>query len=198
MQFSTSAALLAFAAVASAAHGSSSAYDSYSSSSAHSNVTYTTQVVTAYTTYCPTPTKITHGIHTYTVTEATTLTISDCPCTVSVPVYTSSVTSCTTCSYSSDAKPVYPTSIPSVPSSSAVKPSSVIHPVPSSNGTVPSGPVSPPKTPVPSASTSYSPSSRVNGTSPPIATYTGAAAAKMDFMGGIAGAGLMGLVALML
>ncbi|KAF7505188.1 hypothetical protein GJ744_001178 [Endocarpon pusillum] len=193
MQFSTSAALLAFAAAASAA------YDSYSSSSALNNVTYTTQVVTAYTTYCPGPTQITHGTQTYTVTEATTLTISDCPCTVSVPVYTSSVTSCITCSSASEVKPVYPTSIPTVPSSSAVKPSSsIIKPVPSSNGTVPSGPVSPPKTPLPSAATPYSPTSRVNGTSPPIATYTGAAAAKVDFMGPIAGAGLMGLVALML
>lgn len=81
MQFSTSVALLAFAAVLSAAL---------------ENVTYTTQVVTAYTTYCPAATKITHGTNTYTVTEPTTLTISDCPCTVSVPVYTSSVTSCTT------------------------------------------------------------------------------------------------------
>ncbi len=98
MQFSTSTALLAFAAAASASvpYSSSSAYDSYSSVSAHDNVTYTTQVVTAYTTYCPAATEITYGTKTYTVTEPTTLTISDCPCTVSVPVYTSSVTSCTT------------------------------------------------------------------------------------------------------
>jgi hypothetical protein len=56
---------------------------------------YVTEVVTAYTTYCPEPTKITHGGKTYTVTKATTLTITDCPCTVtkpapphSTPVYT--------------------------------------------------------------------------------------------------------------
>lgn len=48
-------------------------------------VHYTTQVVTAYTTYCPVPTTITHGSKTYTVTEATTLTITDCPCTISGP-----------------------------------------------------------------------------------------------------------------
>lgn len=30
---------------------------------------YTTEVVTAYTTYCPEATKITHGGVTYTVTE---------------------------------------------------------------------------------------------------------------------------------
>ena len=30
---------------------------------------YTTEVVTAYTTYCPAATEITHGSQTYTVTE---------------------------------------------------------------------------------------------------------------------------------
>lgn len=52
---------------------------------------YTTEVVTSYETYCPGPTTITYGEQTYTVTEATTLTITDCPCTVVKPVYTSSV-----------------------------------------------------------------------------------------------------------
>lgn len=38
---------------------------------AHSydNVTYTTEIVTAYTTVCPTPTEIVYGTQTYTVTE---------------------------------------------------------------------------------------------------------------------------------
>ena len=40
-------------------------------------------------------TKSHNGI-TYTVTEATTLTITNCPCTVTKPVYTSVVTSCST------------------------------------------------------------------------------------------------------
>jgi hypothetical protein len=40
---------------------------------------YVTEVVTAYTTYCPEPTEITHAGETYTVTEATTLTITNCP-----------------------------------------------------------------------------------------------------------------------
>nr|AAA98470.1 similar to yeast Sed1p; ccg-6 putative polypeptide; Method: conceptual translation supplied by author [Neurospora crassa] len=52
---------------------------------AWSNVTYTTEIVTVVTTYWPGPTEITHGGNTYTVTEATTLTISDCPCTVPSP-----------------------------------------------------------------------------------------------------------------
>ena len=30
---------------------------------------YTTEVVTSYTTYCPSPTEIVHGSKTYTVTE---------------------------------------------------------------------------------------------------------------------------------
>merc|ERR1712230_187808 len=48
---------------------------------------YVTDVVTAYTTYCPNPTKITHKGETYTVSEATTLTITNCPggCTVTKP-----------------------------------------------------------------------------------------------------------------
>ncbi|KAF7190865.1 Clock-controlled protein 6 [Pseudocercospora fuligena] len=48
---------------------------------------YTTEVVTEFTTYCPESTQITHGGVTYTVTEATTLTITNCPCTVTKPVY---------------------------------------------------------------------------------------------------------------
>lgn len=33
------------------------------------NVTYTTEVLTAYTTYCPSSTELVHGTKTYTVTE---------------------------------------------------------------------------------------------------------------------------------
>jgi len=43
---------------------------------------YVTEVVTALTTFCPEATKITHNGETYTVTSATTLTITNCPCTV--------------------------------------------------------------------------------------------------------------------
>lgn len=45
-------------------------------------VAYTTTIVTALTTYCPEAMEVTHGGNTYTVTEATTLTITDCPCTL--------------------------------------------------------------------------------------------------------------------
>ncbi|OHW94529.1 putative mmc protein [Colletotrichum incanum] len=64
---------------------------------AHKNVTYVTEVVSSYTTYCPGPTVITHADKTYTITSATTLTITDCPCTVTKPVITSSVVKCDTC-----------------------------------------------------------------------------------------------------
>ena len=40
-----------------------------------------TIVTTAYTTYCPYATEVVQNGKTYTVTEATILTITDCPCT---------------------------------------------------------------------------------------------------------------------
>ncbi|KAG5955206.1 hypothetical protein E4U58_007207 [Claviceps cyperi] len=51
-------------------------------------IVYTTQVVTALTTYCPLATILTYGNKTYTVKSATTLTITDCPCTIHKPVET--------------------------------------------------------------------------------------------------------------
>ncbi|KAI9818326.1 MAG: hypothetical protein M1832_004444 [Thelocarpon impressellum] len=68
--------------------------------SAWSNEThpvYTTEVVTAYTTYCPSPTTVVHNKVTYTVKSATTLTITDCPCTVTKPLVTYTSTVCNTC-----------------------------------------------------------------------------------------------------
>ena len=55
-------------------------------------IEYTTEIVTELTTYCPAPTTLTHGTNTYTVTEATTLTITDCPCTVTKPVTSAPMT----------------------------------------------------------------------------------------------------------
>ncbi|KAL7896468.1 hypothetical protein HDV63DRAFT_250136 [Trichoderma sp. SZMC 28014] len=62
-----------------------------------SNVTVVTDVVQSYVTYCPFATQITHGSKTYTVTEPTTLTITDCPCTITRPVTTTSAVLCNTC-----------------------------------------------------------------------------------------------------
>ncbi|KKP03313.1 hypothetical protein THAR02_04564 [Trichoderma harzianum] len=62
-----------------------------------SNVTVVTDVVDQYVTYCPYATQITHGSKTYTVTEPTTLTITDCPCTITRPVTVTSSVVCNTC-----------------------------------------------------------------------------------------------------
>jgi hypothetical protein len=56
----------AIAVIALAAGVSASSYPAFSPAP---NVTYTTQVVTSYETYCPGPTQITYGTNTYTVTE---------------------------------------------------------------------------------------------------------------------------------
>ncbi len=50
------------------------------------------EVVTEFTTYCPEPTTLTYGTKTITVTGATTLTITDCPCTIPVTSPTPEVT----------------------------------------------------------------------------------------------------------
>ncbi|KAL8697010.1 MAG: hypothetical protein Q9201_007356 [Fulgogasparrea decipioides] len=107
---------------------------------AHGNGTqpiqYTTEILTAYTTYCPASTQITHGGQTYTVTEATTLTITNCPCTVTKPVISTPIVYCSTCP---------PTSaVPVVPTTSAVIPP------PISVSTFPTnGPIVPTTTPAP-------------------------------------------------
>jgi hypothetical protein len=54
-------------------------------------VVYTTEVHTAYTTVCPAATELTFNGVTYTATASTTLTITNCPCTIVKPVTTSSV-----------------------------------------------------------------------------------------------------------
>ncbi|KAH7119137.1 hypothetical protein B0J11DRAFT_86270 [Dendryphion nanum] len=50
--------------------------------------TYVTRTTTALTTYCPGPTQVVQDGVTYTVTTATTLTITNCKCTVVEPVTT--------------------------------------------------------------------------------------------------------------
>lgn len=46
------------------------------------DIVATTQVLDIYTTYCPEPTVLTFQDETYTVVAPTTLTITDCPCTI--------------------------------------------------------------------------------------------------------------------
>ncbi|KAI9054604.1 hypothetical protein LZ554_001757 [Drepanopeziza brunnea f. sp. 'monogermtubi'] len=85
---------------------------------AYSNdtVVYETITTTAITTYCPEATTIVHGTQTYTVTEATTLTITDCPCTVTQPIIskpTPSTVLYTSCPPTSDS--AEPTTYPAGP-----------------------------------------------------------------------------------
>jgi len=72
------------------------------------NLTYTTEVVTAYTTYCPYATTLTNNGQTITVTEATTVTFTNCPCTITKPVSTYSSVICNSCNTSVPAPPPPP------------------------------------------------------------------------------------------
>merc|ERR1712078_455703 len=96
---------------------------------------YVTDVVTAYTTYCPNPTKITHKGETYTVSEATTLTITNCPggCTVTKPASSAVVSVCSTCS----SAPVVPETTAPV-ETAPVETTPVAMPMPSAGAPYPS------------------------------------------------------------
>jgi hypothetical protein len=87
---------------------------------------YVTKTVSSYETYCPGPTEITTNSKTYTVTEATTLTITDCPCTV-IETPTPEVP------YPTET-PEYPEETPEVPVPTSKVPEA---PYPSANGTAP-------------------------------------------------------------
>ncbi|MCJ1454613.1 hypothetical protein MMC28_004966 [Mycoblastus sanguinarius] len=71
MRYSVIAAPLALAAGVSAGNGT---------------IAYTTEIVSTLTTYCPGATTLSHAGSTYVVTKATTLTITNCPCTLTKPV----------------------------------------------------------------------------------------------------------------
>ena len=70
------------AAVLALASGALAASNSWGVWPTNGTVAYTTIVTTAYTTYCPYATEVVQNGKTYTVTEAITLTITDCPCTL--------------------------------------------------------------------------------------------------------------------
>lgn len=77
---------------------------------------WTTVVSTDYETYCPEPTTMTHGGNTYTVTKPMTVTITDCPCTFTHSIKTTSTEEpCT----DETAKPEEPTKKPFEPSTIA-------------------------------------------------------------------------------
>jgi len=89
---------------------------------ANDTIVWTTEVVDTYTTVCPGNAAVTVGGSTYTNTKtvASTIVVTDCPCTVSKPVYSTSSVAVPT---SAPAGPVYPisnstvTSVPEVPTS---------------------------------------------------------------------------------
>jgi hypothetical protein len=83
MQYSL-VTLVALAATASASY----------SNTTTSAVEYTTEVHTAYTTVCPSSTELTFNGVTYTATASQTLTVTNCPCTVVKPVYSTTSTYC--------------------------------------------------------------------------------------------------------
>ncbi|KAF7896470.1 hypothetical protein EAF00_006484 [Botryotinia globosa] len=96
MQFSTVAMISALAVSASANGNSSIA------------AVWVTDVVTSFVTVCPAATSFSFNGVTYTATESETVTITNCPCTISKPVYTTSSVICNTC-----------TAAPTAPASSA-------------------------------------------------------------------------------
>jgi len=110
MQYSF-AAVLALAATVSATYK-------------NETIVYTTEVVDTYVTVCPAQTTLTYQGVTYTntLTESSTITITNCPCTVSKPVYTTSSVYCNTCAVPTHV-PVYPnatTPVVSYPASTPV------------------------------------------------------------------------------
>jgi len=90
MQYSV-VALAAFVATASA----SGYYPGTNSTTTPPAVHYTTKTYPETVTTCPSPTTITYGTNTYTVTKPTTLTLTEC--TVAYPVTTTSQVYCTKC-----------------------------------------------------------------------------------------------------
>ncbi|ODA80354.1 hypothetical protein RJ55_03312 [Drechmeria coniospora] len=94
------------AAVLAAAAGATAHYAS--------NVTYVTEVVNSYVTYCPSPTILVHGSKTYHVSTPGTVTITDCPCTISKPVIPTTAVVCHNCApgYKNVTVPAKPTVVP--------------------------------------------------------------------------------------
>lgn len=169
-------------------------------------VVYATEVVTSFTTFCPSPTTFVHGTQTITVTEATTLTITDCPCTITRPILTSVVVDCPSgkeCPAPSPAPPAVTTPVVVVPKPTAPavetpehKPEGPVSPVKTPEHK-PEGPVSPvqpvkPLTPSVQPGKPVTPPPATNGTVVPIqVTESGASKALVA-----SGAGLAGLFAI--
>ncbi|KAK2807031.1 hypothetical protein FQN50_005605 [Emmonsiellopsis sp. PD_5] len=117
----------------------SSAEPVYPSETPSGGYPATTQVVTSYTTFCPSATTISHGSETYVVTTPTTVTFGG-PVTVVKPIYSSTVTICNDCPaptgylpsspiYPTASSPVYPTGStpgPAIPTFTGGAPRTVV------------------------------------------------------------------------
>ncbi|KAG6018465.1 hypothetical protein E4U41_003882 [Claviceps citrina] len=68
-----------------------------SSNGTYTNGTVVTEVVDKYVTYCPHAGDVVHGNVTYHVTKPMLLTITNCPCTITRQVYTTSSVECHDC-----------------------------------------------------------------------------------------------------
>jgi len=106
------------AAVVLAAAGSVSAW--YPT---NETVSYTTEVVDVYTTVCPAGGAVTFNGHTYTntLTETSTIVVTNCPCTISKPVYTTSAVAAP-----SSQAPVYPNATTPAPTAPAAPTAPVV------------------------------------------------------------------------
>ncbi|TVY56236.1 Clock-controlled protein 6 [Lachnellula cervina] len=164
MQYSA-VALLALAGAASAAV-------------TNGTVAYTTEVHTAYTTVCPASTQLTFNGVTYTATASTTLTITNCPCTIVKPVSTSAA--------------AYVPSDSPKPSQMRSASGVIVPPAQYTNGT---SPVVPAKT-TPGGSVGTS-SAKASGTASP-STISASGANKAMAFSGASLAGLLGLAAYIL
>ncbi|ESZ90569.1 hypothetical protein SBOR_9046 [Sclerotinia borealis F-4128] len=165
MQFSTIALISALAA-------------SVSANGNHSiSAVWVTDVVTSFTTVCPAATTLSFNGVTYTATESETITITNCPCTISKPVYTTSSVICNTCTAPSPSAPTG--SAPAYGNSTTPAPTTAAS---SSNG----GSIGTTSLPVVSSATTASPSA---STTPLIVSNGGHRAVVFS------GAGLAGLIA---
>lgn len=117
------AAALALATAVSAGNYGYPSYNTTSTSSVY--VTYSTKVYTdKYETACPYATTYIQKGSTYSATPYETYTYTDCPCTVSVPIYTTSAVYSVPCNTSSTA------AVPTTPySTGAVYPTTTSPPV---------------------------------------------------------------------
>jgi hypothetical protein len=154
-----------------------------SATSSYNNVTYTTVVVDTFTTVCPEATTLAFNGVTYTVTKSQTLTVTNCPCTLSKPVYTTPVVYCSTCGVNTPLLPSHVTV-------SGVAPPYVPPPVVS--------PVVPPPAQGNSSNVNvvYTTAPGSPTQSGPVAIYTGAA--NKAAIGSAALVGLAGLAAIVL